>query len=82
MVGVLSEKFGYFIKGRYTVENQMLFKCRDGRMVNFIRKQSDRWVLFGVRQYDRYGREIVVRKSKIIGIGQKLGIPRKIWMSL
>lgn len=82
MVGVLSEKYGCFMESRFTDHEKVLFKCRDGRFVDFHRKQSRRWVLFGARQYDKFGREIVVKDNKVIGVGQRLNLPQHIWTNL
>jgi len=62
MVRVLSEKYGCFIKRKIVERDIVSFTCRDKRTVVMKRRISGEYAKFVVKQYDAFGREVVVTK--------------------
>jgi hypothetical protein len=62
MVRVLSEKYGCFIKRKLVEHDIVQFTCRDKRTVVMKRRISGNYSKFVVKQYDAFGRDVVVTK--------------------
>ncbi len=62
MVKVLSEKYGCFMKKKYSEEKTVVVHCRDRRRIVFRRHQGSDWIQFYGRQYDLAGNELIVRR--------------------
>ena len=62
MVRVLSEKYGCFIKRKLVEHDVIRFTCRDKRTVVMKRRISGEYSKFVVKQYDAFGRDVVVVK--------------------
>jgi hypothetical protein len=60
MVKVLSGKFGCFMKARTKTDRSYSFRCRDGRRVDIRHGQAGMTQYFSVRQFDDYGRQILI----------------------
>jgi hypothetical protein len=65
MVRILSEKYGCFIRRKVDRGHSVSFQCRDQRTVTMARKISDRFSMVHVRQFDRYGRGIDTRGTRL-----------------
>jgi hypothetical protein len=62
MVRVLSEKYGCFITRKHVESDIVRFTCRDKRTVVMKRRISGEYSKFVARQYDAFGRDVVVTK--------------------
>lgn len=63
MVKVLSEKYGCFIVSKRRQGDRFDFRCRDGRGVVMGQKFFRNVAQFWVRQFDRDGRELIIRRG-------------------
>lgn len=71
MVKVLSEKYGCFMVEKRYLRDLTSVTCRDKRRIDFRTTRGADWVQFLARQYDQQGYEIVVRKRKIVRVGNE-----------
>ena len=72
MVRVLSEKYGCFIKRKLVEHDVVRFTCRDKRTVVMKPRISGDYSKFVAKQYDAFGRDVVVTRrpnKKITGRG-------------
>ena len=66
IVHVLSKKYGCLLLKKKRRDHYTSFLCRDGRIVVFKHRWHQRYVVFSGRQFDRKGRELVVRGKRVV----------------
>jgi hypothetical protein len=66
IVQVLSQKYGCMMYKKINKFPYTSFLCRDGRIVVFHSRYSGEYVVFSGRQFDRKGREIVVKNRRVV----------------
>ena len=66
IVQVLSKKYGCLIKRKKSHKAYTAFLCQDKRIVVFHSRNKEGHVVISGRQFDKDGRELVVKNRKII----------------
>jgi hypothetical protein len=67
VVQVLSKKYGCMMRKKINKKPYLSFLCKDQRIVVFHTRMQGKYILFSGRQFDRDGREIIVKNRQIVG---------------
>ena len=66
VVHVLSKKYGCFIRSKKKKKALTAFRCADGRVIVFHKRQVKSNIIFSARQFDLQGREMIVANGQVI----------------
>lgn len=75
MVKLLSEKYGCFMMAHFKVpklRDGLGIKCRDSRLVVFSRRNGMETLEFAVKQFDKTGKELVVKERKVVILSKEV----------